>query len=454
VTHPARAFPHDLAGATSADIIELATAHHVRFLRLQFSDILGVNKNVEIPVSRLDKALAGDVLFDGSSIEGFVRSSEADMLLRPDLSTFRVFPWGDPDQRVGRLICDIVHPDGTPFAGDPRGVLRRQLSRAADVGYGFQTGVEVEFFLFKQGPDGGPSTTTHDVGSYFDLTPVDLGEEARRAIVGALEQMGFAVEAAHHEVAPGQHEIDLRVSDALRTADDIVTLRFVVRNVAQQFGLHASFMPKPLFGHAGSGLHIHQSLTRDGVNVFADTAGDFGLSATAHRYIGGLLAHARGLSAITNPLVNSYKRLVPGFEAPMHVAWALKHRSPLVRVPARRGPGTRVELRSPDPATNPYLALAVMLAAGLDGIEQDLSSREPVESNIAELSFRERRRLRIDDMPRDLNEACDALESDPVVCDALGDHVTRHYLAAKRQEWQEYGMQVSSWELARYLGTY
>jgi glutamine synthetase len=454
VSRPTRALVPDFTGATAQDLVEFADAHNVRFLRLQFSDILGVNKNVEIPVSRLEKALAGDVLFDGSSIEGFVRTVESDMLLRPDLTTFRVFPWEASQQGVGRLICDIVLPDGTPFSGDPRGVLRRQLARAAERGYAMRTGVEVEFFLFKQREDGGPSTNTHDVGSYFDLTPVDLGEDARRAIVDALEQMGFAVEASHHEIAPGQHEIDLRSSDALRTADDVATLRFVVRHVARRFGLHASFMPKPLFAHAGSGMHTHQSLERSGTNAFDDPKGDFGLSSTAHQYIAGLLAHARALCAITNPLVNSYKRMVPGFEAPMHVSWSLKNRSPLVRVPARRGPGARVELRSPDPSANPYLALACMLAAGLDGIEQRLEPREPVDDHIADLSFRERRRLRIDDLPGDLHEACDALERDDVVRAALGDHVTRHYLAAKRQEWREYGTQVSSWELARYLGTY
>lgn len=451
---PTRALLPDLTGTTAKDVVQLAEAQAVRYLRLQFTDILGVNKNVEIPASRLEKALAGDIVFDGSSIEGFVRTIESDMLLRPDLSTFRVFPWGPPDQRVGRLICDIVLPDGTPFPGDPRGVLRRQLARAAERGYTLHTGVEMEFFLFKLGPDGRVSTETHDVGSYFDLTPVDLGEDARRAVVDALEQMGFAVEAAHHEIAPGQHEIDLRSSDALRTADDVATLRFVVRHVAQRFGLHASFMPKPLFGHAGSGMHTHQSLVRDGVNAFHDPDGDFGLSDVAHQYVSGLLTHARALCAITNPLVNSYKRLGTGFEAPRHVSWSLKNRSPLVRVPSRRGPGTRVELRSPDPAANPYLALAGMLAAGLDGIEKRRPSREPVDANIAELSHRERRRLRIDELPGDLNEACDALAGDDVMRAALGDHVTRHYLAAKRQEWHEYGTQVSSWELSRYLGTY
>jgi glutamine synthetase len=454
VSRPTRALVPDLSGATAKDVVDLADAHNIRFLRLQFCDILGVNKNVEIPASRLEKALAGDMLFDGSSIEGFVRTVESDMLLRPDLSTFRVLPGDGAQQGVGRIICDIVLPDGTPFSGDPRGVLRRQLSRAAERGFTMRTGVEVEFFLFKQRVDGGPSTETHDVGSYFDLAPVDLGEDARRAIVDALEQLGFGVEASHHEIAPGQHEIDLRSADALRTADDVATLRFVVRHVARRFGLHASFMPKPLFGHAGSGMHTHQSLERNGQNAFDDPGGDFGLSGTAHQYIAGLLAHARALCAVTNPLVNSYKRLVPGFEAPMHVSWSLKNRSPLVRVPARRGSGARVELRSPDPSANPYLALATMLAAGLDGIEQQLPAREPVDDNIADLSFREQRRLRIDDLPGDLHEACDALERDDVLRAALGDHVTRHYLAAKRQEWREYGTQVSSWELARYLGAY
>jgi glutamine synthetase len=451
--HP-RALVPDLSAATAKDIVELAEANGVRSIRLQFTDILGVNKNVEIPATRLEKAMAGDILFDGSSIEGFVRTAESDMLLRPDLTTFRIFPWGDAQHRIGRLICDISLPDGTPFPGDPRGVLRRQLGRAAERGFEMRTGVEIEFFLFKQGPDGRQSTETNDVGSYFDLTPADVGEDARRAIVDALELMGFDVEAAHHEIAPGQHEIDLRTSGALQTADDITTLRFVVRNVAQQFGLHAAFMPKPLSAHAGSGMHTHQSLWRDGANAFPDGQGDFGLSAIAHQYIAGLLAHARALCAITNPLVNSYKRLVPGFEAPMHVSWSLKNRSPLVRVPSRRGPGTRVELRSPDPSANPYLALAAMLAAGLDGLEQELAAREPVDGNIGDLSFREQRRLRIDELPGDLHEACDALEGDAVLRAALGDHVTRHYLAAKRQEWQEYGKQVSSWELERYLGIY
>jgi len=449
-----RALLNDLHGVTAKDLMEISERHHVRFVRLQFTDILGVNKNVEIPTSQLRKALEGDILFDGSSIEGFVRVEESDMLLRPDLETFRIFPWSDPSARVARLICDITTPEGEPFAGDPRGVLKRQVARAAKLGYTMFAGMEAEFFMFRPGPDGAPSTTTHDVGSYFDLTPVDLGEDARRAIVDALEQMGFEIEASHHEVAHGQHEIDFRYADALTTADALATFRFVVRNVAQQFGLHASFMPKPVYGQNGSGMHTHQSLFKDGHNAFFDAKGEFELSAVALHYIGGLLQHARGMSAITNPLVNSYKRLVPGFEAPVNVAWSMRNRSPLIRVPARRGAGTRAELRSPDPSANPYLALAVMLAAGLDGIETQASSREPVNENIWEMSFREKRRLRIDDLPHDLNEACDELEKDKEVCAALGEHVTRHFLDAKRQEWREYVTQVSEWELEQYLAKY
>jgi glutamine synthetase len=446
--------PSDLSHASAREILELAHAHQVRFLRLQFTDILGVNKNVEVPASQFGKALAGDIMFDGSSIEGFVRVEESDMLLKPDLSTFRIFPWGDPQSRVARVICDVTTPEGRPFAGDPRHVLKRQVARAAELGYVMNAGMEAEFFLFKPGADGGPATLTHDVGGYFDLAPMDRGEEARRAIVATLEQMGFEVEAAHHEVAHGQHEIDFRYADALTTADNIATFRFVVKHVAQQFGLMASFMPKPIYGQNGSGMHTHQSLFTSGENAFFDAKGEYQLSTLAHHYLGGLLKHARGMCAITNPLVNSYKRLVEGYEAPVNVAWSMRNRSPLVRVPERRGTGTRLELRSPDPAANPYLALAVMLAAGLDGIATEATSREPVNENIWEMSHRERRRLRIDDLPRDLNEACDELEKDAEITEALGPHVTQHFLTAKREEWREYISQVSAWELEQYLAKY
>jgi glutamine synthetase len=317
-----------------------------------------------------------------------------------------------------------------------------------------QAGMEAEFFLFRPGPDGGPTTQTHDVGGYFDLAPVDLGEDARRAMVDLLQRMGFEIEAAHHEVAHGQHEIDFRYADALTTADNLATFRFVVKHVARQFGLVASFMPKPIFGQNGSGMHTHQSLFRGRENAFYDPKAEWQLSRVALHYIGGLLRHGRGLCAVTNPLVNSYKRLVPGYEAPVNVAWSMRNRSPMIRVPDRRGAGTRVELRTPDPAANPYLALAVMLAAGLDGVETEAEWREPVNQNIWEMSYRERRRLRIDDLPQDLNEACDALEKDDVVLGALGEHVATHFLAAKRQEWRDYVTQVSQWELEQYLAKY
>jgi glutamine synthetase len=341
--------PPALAGATPDDVLALATAEHVRFLRLQFTDILGVNKNVEVPASQFAKALAGDIMFDGSAIEGFVRTEESDMLLRPDLATFRVLPWGEPEARVARVICDITMPDGTPFAGDPRAVLKRQIERATGLGFTMQAGMEAEFFLFRPGPDGGPTTQTHDVGGYFDLAPVDLGEDARRAMVDLLQRMGFEIEAAHHEVAHGQHEIDFRYADALTTADNIATFRWVVKHVARQFGLVASFMPKPIFGQNGSGMHTHQSLFRGRENAFFDPKAEWQLSRTALHYIGGLLRHARGLCAVTNPLVNSYKRLVPGYEAPVNVAWSMRNRSPMIRVPDRRGAGTRIELRTPGP---------------------------------------------------------------------------------------------------------
>jgi glutamine synthetase len=444
----------DLTNASASDILALAEQQNVRFLRLQFTDILGVNKNVELPRSQFAKALAGDIMFDGSSIEGFVRTEESDMLLCPDLSTFQVFPWGDPERRVARLICDITTPDGAPFAGDPRGALKRQIARAAESGFSMNAGMEAEFFLFKPTADGEATTVTHDVGGYFDLAPADLGEDARRAMVDLLEQMGFEVEAAHHEVAHGQHEIDFRYADALKTADNIATFRMVVKHVAQQFGLVASFMPKPIFGQNGSGMHTHQSLFRGKENAFWSAKSQWELSDTALHYIGGLLRHARAMCAVTNPLVNSYKRLVPGFEAPVNVSWSMRNRSPMIRIPDRRGSGTRLELRTPDPAANPYLALTVMLAAGLDGVETQADHREPVNENIWEMSFREKRRLRIDDLPHNLEEACDALEKDDVITAALGEHIAQHFLAAKREEWREYITQVTEWELREYLVKY
>jgi glutamine synthetase len=441
-------------GASRDDLLKLLHDSNVRFLRLQFIDILGTIKNVEVPESQFAKALEGDIMFDGSSIAGFVRVEESDMVLRPDLSTYMVFPWGDPENKVARLICDVHLADGRPFEGDPRRVLLRQIEAAQKLGYEMMAGVEAEFFLFQRGEDGTPTRVTHDAGGYFDLTPVDLGEVARRDMVNVLEMMGFEVEAAHHEVAPGQHEVDFRYADALTTADDLATFKFVVRNVALQHGLHATFMPKPIYGQNGSGMHTHQSLFKGGENAFSDAASPDGMSKVMRWYVAGLLKYARQYCALTNPLVNSYKRLVRGYEAPVNVAWSHHNRSPLVRVPARRGKGTRLELRMPDPSANPYFALAVQLAAGLQGVKDRLQPPEPVDKNIWTLSVRERRRYKIQELPRDLGEAIDQLKRSSFVRGVLGEHVFEHYVEAKEREWSEYIGQVHEWEVDQYLATY
>jgi glutamine synthetase len=436
-------------------MMERAEREKVKFLRLQFTDIFGITKNVEVPDRQFRDALDGRIMFDGSSIEGFVRIEESDMFLQPDPATFQVLPWTyDGSERVGRVICDIVNPDRTPFVGCPRSILKRALTFCASRGFAMRAGPEAEFFLFQRGPSGEPTRETHDSGGYFDLTPVDLGEDVRREIVLALEQMGFHVEAAHHEVAPGQHEIDFRHDDALVTADNVSTFRFIVKNVANRNGLHATFMPKPVFGVNGSGMHTHQSLYgRDG-NAFFDRTSSSQLSNTCLHYIGGLLRHAKSFCAVTNPLVNSYKRLVPGYEAPTAIAWSEKNRSPLIRVPAERGEQTRIELRMPDPSCNPYLALAVMLRAGLDGVERKLDPGPPVNKNIYTMSHRERRHLRIDELPSSLSDALDELEKSALMRDTLGDHLFDHFITAKRTEWDSYIRQVSAWEIERYLNTY
>jgi glutamine synthetase len=437
------------------EILRAADEEGVRFMRLQFTDILGVIKNVEIPRSQFEKALDGQILFDGSSIQGFTRIEESDMLLVPDLETFRVNPWTNPDgSKVARMICDIYLPDGTPFAGCPRMTLKRQVEHAARLGYTMVAGPEAEFFLFQRDENGDPKIETHDVGGYFDLTPVDKGEECRRDIVIVLEAMGFEVEAAHHEVAPGQHEIDFKYAPAVACADNVTTFRFVVKKVAQDHGLHATFMPKPIFGVNGSGMHCHQSLMKGSENAFYDPNAEWQLSRIAVGYIGGILAHAVSFCAVTNPLVNSYKRLVPGYEAPVNVAWSEKNRSPLVRVPAKRGMSTRCEVRMPDPSCNPYLALAVMLAAGMDGVTRNLDPGPPINKNIFTMSHREKRRLKIDQLPANLNDALDELSKDPVMRDALGEHIYDHYMRAKRSEWAEYISHVHPWEQERYLAEY
>jgi len=426
----------------------------VKFMRLQFTDILGTIKNVEIPDRQFEEALDGNIMFDGSSIEGFVRIEESDMYLRPDLTTFRVFPWAGPaGEKVARIICDIYTPEGEPFAGCPRMTLKKVIALAAAKNYQMKAGPEAEFFLF-QTRNGVPTTESHDAAGYFDLSPVDQGEDVRREIVLALEAMGFHVEAAHHEVAPGQHEVDFRYDDVLTTADNISTFRFVVKNVAIRNGLHATFMPKPIYGINGSGMHTHMSLFSNDANLFYDAKAPRQLSAACLHYIGGILRHAKGFCAITNPLVNSYKRLVPGYEAPTNIAWSEKNRSPLVRVPAARGTSTRIELRMPDPSCNPYLALAVMLRSGLDGIEKKIDPGPPINKNIFEMSHRERRHLRIGELPGSLSEALDELEKDDLVRNTLGEHTFSHFLAAKREEWFDYIRHVSRWEVRRYLGVY
>jgi glutamine synthetase len=441
---------------TKDAVLKKAEQLKVEFVKLQFTDVFGTTKNVALPVSQLEKALDGDVMFDGSSIEGFVRIEESDMYLKPDLDTFTLIPWQSEYGNVARLICDVHLPNGKPFPGDPRVNLKRIIKEAENAGFVMNAGPEPEFYMFDRTTDNEPTTRTNDRGGYFDLSPVDLGDEVRRAMVTALQDMGFEIEASHHEVGEGQQEIDFKYADALATADKMATFKFVVRKIAINYGLHVTFMPKPIFGKAGTGMHIHQSLFKKGgkINAFYDENAKYQLSKTALNYIGGLLTHARGYCAITNPLVNSYKRLVPGYEAPVYIAWSEKNRSPLVRIPARRGIGTRAELRCPDPACNPYLALAVTLKAGLDGIKRKLDPGDPVNLNIYHLTDEERKHYGIRSLPANLSEALDELEADDVIKAALGEHIYDRFMTAKRIEWDEYRQQVHKWELDQYLGIY
>ena len=436
------------------DVLKICRDENIRFLRLQFTDIFGVNKNVEVPESQFGKALDGEILFDGSSIEGFARIEESDMLLRPDLETFRIFPWTNNEGKIARVICDIMNPDGSPFEGCPRQTLKKVCDKAGKMGYVMQAGPEAEFFLFLNDERGRPTRSTHDSAGYFDLAPLDLGENARREIVNVLNTLGFEVEAAHHEVAQAQHEIDFKHAPAIQTADNVATFKFVVRKIAQKFNLHATFMPKPIFGINGSGMHVHQSLFSGDKNMFYDPQSKDGLSTVAKFYIAGILKHARAFVAVTNPLINSFKRLVPGYEAPVNIAWSERNRSPLVRVPAKRGLSTRIEVRVPDPASNPYLALTVMLAAGLHGIENNLTPPPSVNKNIFTMSQREKRRLKIDELPANLLEAVQNLEKNKVMQEALGEHIFNHFVEAKKMEWSTYISQVHQWELDRYLSYY
>ncbi|WP_312279716.1 type I glutamate--ammonia ligase [Oscillibacter sp.] len=443
-----------MSGFSKEDILRMVQEEDVQFIRMQFTDIFGQMKNVAVSVSQLERALNNQIMLDGSSIEGFVRIEESDQCLWPDLDTFAVLPWRPQYGKVARLICDVHNPDGASFSGDPRNVLKRVVKRAADMGFTFNVGPEMEFFLFQTDGEGNPTTVTGDQAGYFDLGPLDHGEGTRREICLALEAMGLEVEASHHEVSAGQHEIDMKYADAMKAADGIMTFKLAVKTMAQKNGLHATFMPKPVFGAAGSGMHVNMSLFRDGKNAFYDEADARKLSPLAYHFIAGLLAHAGGFCAVTNPLVNSYKRLASGYEAPNCLAWSSSNRSALVRIPSPRGQDTRVELRSPDPSCNPYLALAVCLAAGLDGIERKLTPPEETVENLYAMDVETLRRQGIANLPATLEEAVFAMESDQVVTDALGPHVTSQYIAGKQREWAEYRTQVTAWELGKYLVTY
>ena len=440
---------------TKKDIIRMVEEEDVEFIRLQFTDIFGTLKNIAITSSQLEKALDNKCVFDGSSVEGFVRIEESDMYLYPDYDTFEIFPWRPQQGKVARLICDVYTPDGKPFEGDPRWILKKTIKEANEMGYRFDVGPECEFFLFHTDDNGLPTTLSHEKAGYFDLGPNDLGENIRRDMVLTLEDMGFEIEASHHEVAPAQHEIDFKYDEALKTADNIQTFKMTVKTIAKRHGLYATFMPKPKFGISGSGMHINMSLaTEEGKNIFADENGKIGLSDNAYHFIAGIMKHARGMSAITNPLVNSYKRLVPGYEAPVYIAWSAKNRSPLIRIPASRGNGTRVELRNPDPTANPYLVLALCLAAGLDGIKNKIEVPESVDCNIYEMTPGERRAAGIENMPADLKEAVDCLVADEFLCSVLGEHITTKYVEAKMKEWENYTTRVSQWEIDEYLYKY
>lgn len=442
-------------GYTKEQIIQLVKDEDIKFIRMQFTDIFGQLKNVAITASQIEKALNNQIMFDGSSIEGFVRLEESDQCLYPDLDSFVIFPWRPQHGKVARLICDVYNPDGTPFVGDPRGVLKNVLKKAESMGFDtFNVGPEAEFFLFQTDEEGKPTTKTNDEAGYFDLGPLDHGESTRREICINLEQMGFEIEASHHEVAQGQHEIDFKYQDALHCADSVMTFKLAVKVLAQKNGLHATFMPKPIFGIAGSGMHINMSLFKKGKNVFYDEKGEKGLSKAAYSFIAGVLHHMKGIAAITNPLVNSYKRLVPGYEAPCYMAWSASNRSALIRIPAARGQATRLELRCPDPCCNPYLALAVCLAAGLDGIEKGMTPPPEVVENIFEMTPAARRRKGIDALPGSLEEALAALKKDRFILDVLGEHVASQYIAGKEAEWDEYRTRVSSWERDKYMINY
>lgn len=437
------------------DVLEKVKQDDVKFINLQFTDIHGTVKSVGVPAHRLPEVLEKGTWFDGSSIQGFARIHESDMVLHPDPATYQILPWKSPRRRTARLICDIYQPDGTPFPGDPRYILRRAVAEAEAMGYVYNCGPELEFFLLQK-RDQALRPVPHDVAGYFDFSPRDLATAVRNDIVDALHAMEIEVEMEHHEVAPGQHEIDFRYADALTAADNAVTFKQAVKAIATQHDLYASFMPKPFFGQNGSGMHTHQSLFQGEENVFFEADDAYKLSPLAYSFVAGQLQHARALSAIVAPTVNSYKRLVPGYEAPVYICWARINRAALVRIPhysPGRETSTRVELRFPDPSCNPYLAFAVMLMAGLDGIEKDLAPADPVEEDVYHFDQTRLHELNIGQLPGSLGEAIRELEGDEVLLAALGEHTARLFIEAKRAEWDEYRMQVTEWELNRYLET-
>lgn len=436
---------------TKEEVLKRVKEEQIEFIDLQFTDILGVMKSVSITAEQLPKALNNEIMFDGSSIDGFVRIEESDMYLRPDLSTFMMLPWTEYP-REARIICDIQNEDGTLFEGCPRNKLKQLLKTAKERGYVFNVGPECEFFLFHTNDRGEPSLETHDNAGYFDMAPVDLGGNARKDMVMTLKSLGFEIEASHHEVAPGQHEIDFKYADALTTADNIMTFKMVVRIIAQRHGLHATFMPKPSFGVSGSGMHVNMSLeSLEGKNLFYLKEDPNRLSPLAYEFMAGLMKHARAFTAITNPTVNSYKRLVPGYEAPVLITWSSGNRSPLIRIPSKRETSTRLELRSPDPTANPYLALCAILSAGLDGIDGQLSPEEEVNGNVYDLSEQEIEERAIRRLPLNLHEAVYCLKESKLMQEAIGAHIYEKLINAQLYEWNSYSNHVSRWEMKRYL---
>lgn len=439
---------------TREDVINEVEEKDVEFIRLQFTDMFGHLKNMAITASQLDTALENKFMFDGYCIDGFEDINKSDMGLYPDLNTFEIFPWRPQQGKVARLICNVHNTDGTAFEGDPRYILKKALMHAKELGYTFDVGPECEFFLFHTDENGHPTTITHEKAGYLDISPLDLGENARRDMVLTLEDMGFVIEASHHEQAPAQHEIDFKYDEALNTADNIMTFKMAVKTIAKRHGLHATFMPKPKHDVNGSGMHINMALKKDGKNAFLDEKGELGLSEEAYYFIGGIMKHIKAITALTNPLINSYKRLIPGFEAPVYVAWSQTNRSPLIRVPADQGERTRVELRSPDSAANPYLAFAVCLEAGLDGIQNKIMPPKGVDLNLFDISDEKRKELGIDVLPDTLSKALDELEKDECIMNALGEGFATKYIAEKRKEWDEFKKQVTNWEVDRYLYKY